>query len=180
MKNNKGFSLIELLVVVALIGILSAVGIGTFQSAQRKGRDAQRKNDLSQIKKTLIAARSDCKGGNFPIGTSTTPEDTAYTALTTYLVSQNYLKAALIDPKNNNPYVYGLTVPSSTAQVCPDTTTTYNEDGTTAFVLRSPLEQGTNDPQAGASFTRCSNIIATTALNGTASAIDGYYYVCSN
>ena len=49
----RGFTLIELLVVIAILGILATVGLGSFQSSQMKGRDTQRKSDLSQIQKAL-------------------------------------------------------------------------------------------------------------------------------
>jgi len=50
---NKGFTMIELIVVIAILGLLSTVGLVSFRTAQIKGRDAQRKNDLSQIQKAL-------------------------------------------------------------------------------------------------------------------------------
>jgi len=51
--KKAGFTLIELLVTIAILGILATVGLGSFQSSQMKGRDAQRKSDLSQIQKAL-------------------------------------------------------------------------------------------------------------------------------
>jgi len=50
---NKGFTLMELLVVIAILGLLATVGLASFRSSQIKGRDAQRKSDLSQIQKAL-------------------------------------------------------------------------------------------------------------------------------
>ncbi len=53
MKKNKGFTLIEILVVVGIIGLLSAivlVGIGPFRA---KGRDARRISDLRQVQSGL-------------------------------------------------------------------------------------------------------------------------------
>lgn len=48
-KLQAGFTLVEILVVMVLIGILATISMGSFQSSQRKGRDAQRKSDLKQI-----------------------------------------------------------------------------------------------------------------------------------
>ena len=53
MKIKSGFTLIELLVVVAIIGILAAVGLGQFYTAQKRGRDAQRKENLESVTKAL-------------------------------------------------------------------------------------------------------------------------------
>ena len=50
---RRGFTLIELLVVVAILGILAAVGLGQFHTAQKRGRDAQRKENLASVTKAL-------------------------------------------------------------------------------------------------------------------------------
>lgn len=48
-----GFTLLELLVVMAILGILSTIGIGSFLSSQVKSRDARRKGDLKAISQAL-------------------------------------------------------------------------------------------------------------------------------
>jgi len=48
-KSNQGFSLIELMVVVAIIGILSVVGVPKYQMFKAKAIIAEAKSALSDI-----------------------------------------------------------------------------------------------------------------------------------
>jgi general secretion pathway protein G len=56
---RKGFTLIELLVVITLIGILTAVGLFSYQTTNRKARDGRRQSDLEQIRTALEIYRSE-------------------------------------------------------------------------------------------------------------------------
>lgn len=60
--KNKGFTLVELLVVMAIIGILAVVSLANFRTSQIKARDAQRKSDLRQIANALEAYMNDHGG----------------------------------------------------------------------------------------------------------------------
>ena len=53
MKKIRGFTLVELLVVMAILGILVALVAGNFRTAQIRGRDAKRKSDLKQLSNSL-------------------------------------------------------------------------------------------------------------------------------
>lgn len=60
-KKSRAFTLVELLVVIAVIGILSAVVILNTQSAKMKARDAIIKSDIAQVK-TAIESYGDTVG----------------------------------------------------------------------------------------------------------------------
>lgn len=62
---SRGFTLIELLVVIVILGILATIGLGSFQSSQRKARDARRKSDLGQLITALEAYYNDT--GAYPV-----------------------------------------------------------------------------------------------------------------
>jgi prepilin-type N-terminal cleavage/methylation domain-containing protein len=66
-KNNliKGFTLIELLVVIAIIGILGAIVYAPFQTARRKGRDAQKIVEIKNLQASLLLY-ADSNGGYYP------------------------------------------------------------------------------------------------------------------
>jgi len=53
MLRKSGFTLVELLIVIAILAILSALGVSNFQSARIKARDVSRKSDLQTIAKSL-------------------------------------------------------------------------------------------------------------------------------
>jgi prepilin-type N-terminal cleavage/methylation domain-containing protein len=54
MKNQKGFTIIELIVVVATIAVLAAIIISNVNKYAVKARDVKRKADLTQMKKAML------------------------------------------------------------------------------------------------------------------------------
>ncbi len=52
-KAQKGFTIIELLIVIAIIAILALLVLNNFQGAQAKARDQQRTTDINNIHSKL-------------------------------------------------------------------------------------------------------------------------------
>lgn len=65
---RKGFTLVELLVVVSLVGILATLVLANLNSARQRGRDAQRKSDLKNIATALRLYYNDY--GTYPNSSS--------------------------------------------------------------------------------------------------------------
>ncbi|MGM0441306.1 MAG: type II secretion system protein [Elusimicrobiota bacterium] len=79
MKNEKGFTLIELMIVVAIIGILAAVAIPRFADLIDRAKEAQTKGNLSSLR-SAVSIYYGSNQGEAPYSTtydSSTDEDTA-------------------------------------------------------------------------------------------------------
>lgn len=53
MSKSKGFTLIELMIVVAVVAILAAIALPSYQEQIRKSRRAQARSDLAEIAQGL-------------------------------------------------------------------------------------------------------------------------------
>lgn len=73
-KHEGGFTLVELLIVIAIIGVIASVVLVSFTETKARSRDARRVEDIGQIKSalSLYAATNnkfpDCPSGEVVIG----------------------------------------------------------------------------------------------------------------
>jgi len=68
-KNQSAFTLLELVIVIAILGVLAAFITGNFITSLKKGRDAKRKADLATIQSALEHYHAD--KGVYPIDAQT-------------------------------------------------------------------------------------------------------------
>lgn len=112
--NQKGFTIIELLVVIVVIAILVALTLPNLFSAQTRARDTERKNDLKNAQQQLESYYND--NNSYP----TTSEGLGL------LVTDGYLDEQPQDPQGGN-YTYAATTDGTTdctAQPCAQYTLT--------------------------------------------------------
>jgi general secretion pathway protein G len=130
-KINKGFTLVELLVVVGIIGILATLLMANFIGVRQRARDAQRKSDIRQIQSALELYRSDL--GSYP-------------------VSLSACGAALIGGSPVNTYMARIPCDPSGSSYYNSGSYRYTGSGGTTYTLGACLEN-TADTQQGTTGT---------------------------
>lgn len=140
---RRGFTIIELLIVITILGILAGLTLVSYNGTQERSRDSRRKTDLDALKKTMELVKQDSPGQYyFPncdtgascnlTNTNTNPDLAPAT--------NPYIKTVPTDPKTATGYLY---LPTGCVA-----------GGCTDYTLIACLENG-NDPQAVADATNC-------------------------
>ena len=110
MKNRKGFTIVELLVVIVVTSIIAATTVAGFSGLQKRARDSQREQDIMLIAKALEMYYVD--NGQYPLITGSYEWTSgyamdSYTANTFVPNSWNELKSHLA------PYVSSIGIDPS-------------------------------------------------------------------
>lgn len=106
---RRGFTLIEIMIVIAIIGVLSSIVLASLGPARMKARDARRIEDLHEINNALALYYSDhheyppspcgydCNGYYYSFDNY---DSASWSILQTYLAP--YLSKLPVDPINSN------------------------------------------------------------------------------
>lgn len=92
--SKNGFTLVELLITVTIIGVLTAVAVVNFGGTNKKARDSRRMADLEKIRVALELNRQE--KGVYPANAETA------------LINNGYLQAWPKDPKSGFTYSYSI------------------------------------------------------------------------
>lgn len=95
-KRSQGFTLVELLLVIAIIGILSTIVLTSLAGARAKARDAKRVADIKQIQLALALYYTD--NGYYPLSIYRT---LSAGGLTTLGLAPTYLPSVPLDPSSS-------------------------------------------------------------------------------
>ena len=144
-QRQSGFTIVELLIVIVIIGILATLVIVTFSGVQQRARDSERKTDINAIAGQLEAVYA--KNGAYP--TLTDVNDSAWRSTNEFRIDTK----AFADPKSATPagaalagavganvYAYtNLTPASCTSATCATytLTSTLEQTGTTTYTRSS-------------------------------------------
>jgi len=180
--NKTGFTLLELLIVISIVGILLLTLYPTFQKSQVRARDARRIQDLNSIKQALELYKQD--NGKYPPGnvadmscdssvgaggTCGGPGGWCPCSATDWSASGDILGALVPkyisklpkDPINNDIRYYYYEVVCNEPGSTNPSSCTYNQDctanGCCAYQLGVWLEDGTtvSAPYSGTPYITC-------------------------
>lgn len=145
---QKGFTIIELLIVIAIIAILALFVINNIQGGQAKARDQQRVNDINALKNKLEDIYN---------------ETSSYPSTVTALTLPGVEEGALKDPIGNQDIANNAAVADMAAA---EGTASPDDNGTTAGYLYIPV---------ACTGTECSGYVLKANVEKDSDAITGTY-----
>ena len=175
-KNQKGFTLIELMVVIAIIGLLSSIVLASLSEARSRARDSKRVSEIRSVEKALqLYALSN--NGAVPLSAFT---DISQVPTVGGVI---YCSNSAITTNNNNLYDTLISAKALSSKPSNDALSSkgycyvYITDGTLVSVLGATYDQdGTllsGKPIAAVITNKVKNAVFFSALENT-KTVGGY------
>ena len=123
MKTKKGFTLIELMIVVAIIGILAAIAIPKFADLIKKSKEGATKGSLGALRSALTIYYGEQEGSYPAVGTGSGQDNQETTTfsnqtgpfLTKYLSKMPTVKLGIAGLNDKSECLYGSNLSDLTA-----------------------------------------------------------------
>jgi type II secretion system protein G len=128
-----GFTLVELLVVISIIGVLVGLSVFGLQGARKASRDAVRKADLEEIRSGLGMYKADCNSYPTSLDLSTSISLAGSGSTTSCPVTNVYITETPVDP------------------ISPGASYIYNSPDGITYSICASLEQGGTTVSCGGS-----------------------------
>jgi prepilin-type N-terminal cleavage/methylation domain-containing protein len=149
-QRQSGFTIVELLIVIVIIGILATLVIVTFSGVQQKARDSERKTDINAIAGQLEAVYA--SKGYYP--NTAEVNDATWRSNNEFRIDMK----AFADPKNKDTQTLTDVAPASVPADNITTPGTYN-------YYYSP-DDCSDVTENGVTVTQCTKYVIYSYLEG--------------
>lgn len=168
-QKQRGFTIVELLIVIVVIAILAAITIVAYNGVQARGRDARRVSDMQAIVKALEMYKAD--NGQYPV--------VAYSgtgSLGGWEVSAKEASGEFLAPLKNYGFSSGVPVDPINDATDADFNTARTNNHYTYAYYRYPAGNNGCDASRGAFYVLG---IMRTDVSGNAAATNSPGFSCS-
>jgi general secretion pathway protein G len=162
-RPTAGFTLLELLVVMTIIGILAAIAVPALKNSPQKGREAALREDLFTIRETLDEYHGD--KGHYPADLAT-------------LVTDGYLRKIPVDPITKSADTWQIVLESTDDASSSDSSSSGSSGSSSGASSGSSSDSSSTDSSSspGSSEEPAAPGIIDVHSGSKAKALDGTTY----